>query len=228
MTGVPGPQPRIPRDPTDEELVAHVVAGDTAAFALLYDWYARPVYTLAAHALGPAEAEDVVQEAFLRLWRRAAQFDPHRGPVAPWFLAIARHEVRARLRRRTREQRLAIAADIDRILAAIPDPTSAIEDQVWQRERGERVLRALQTLPSEQRRVLVFAYFGEVSHATMAATLGWPLGTVKKRLRLGLQKLRQALAPGDAPMGDDSAGPDGPGPLAPTAARDRIEVDHGP
>ncbi len=80
MTGVPGPQPKIPPEPTDEALVAHVAAGDTAAFVLLYDRYARPVYTIAEHALGPAEAEDVVQEAFLRLWRRAAQFDPQGVP----------------------------------------------------------------------------------------------------------------------------------------------------
>lgn len=220
---------RKPSEPTDESLVARVVAGDLAAFTLLYERYERPVYVMATHMLGAQEAEDVVQEAFLRLWRRADQFDAARGRFAPWFLAIARHEVLARLRHRTREQRLALTGDIDDLLAAAKDPTVDIEDEAWRRERGDIVLHALNGLPSEQRRVLVLAYFGELSQATIAASLGWPLGTVKKRVRLGLQKLRRSLAPagdtGEAASSNGSAG--GDGRLAPARPREQVSVDDG-
>lgn len=216
-----------PPESTDEALVARVAAGALAAFELLYDRYDRPVYVMATHLLGAAEADDVVQEAFLRLWRSADQFDETRGRFAPWFLAIARHEALVRLRRRTREQRLALAEDIDRLLAAAPDPTIDVEEQVWRRERGDIVLQALNALPPEQRRVLVLAYFGELSQTTIAASLDWPLGTVKKRIRLGLQKLRQALAPcdaaGDTATGNGSASPDGK--ITPVRPRDRVPVD---
>ena len=215
-----------PPEPPDEALVAHVAAGDEAAFALLYDRYERPVYALAAHLLGAAEAEDAVPEAFLRLWRHAAQFDASRGRFAPWFLAVARHEVLARLRHRDREQRLALAKDVDRLLAAAPDPALDVEEQAWRRERGDLVLRALQDLPAEQRRVLVLAYFGELSQTTIAQALGWPLGTVKKRVRLGLQKLRAALAsPEAAGSGNVGASPNGRATAA--AHRDRVAVDDG-
>ena len=220
---------RTPVEPSDEALVALVVAGDLAAFTLLYERYERPVYILAAHALGAAEAEDVAQEIFLRLWYRAEQFDERRGRLAPWLLAIARHEVLARLRRRTREQRLALSEDIDRLIAAAADPTIDVEEEVGRRERGELVLRALQGLPAEQRRVLVLAYFGELSQATMAETLGWPLGTVKKRVRLGLRKLRQALGAhddaGEIPGSNGNVGRDGRS--FPARAQDRVSVDDG-
>jgi RNA polymerase sigma-70 factor (ECF subfamily) len=218
-----------PPEPTDEVLVVRVAAGDLAAFSLLYDRYDRPVYAIAAHLLGSAEADDVVQDVFLRLWRNAAQFDETRGRFAPWFLAIARHEVLARLRRRTREQRLALVEDIDRLLASAPDPTPEVEEQVWQRERGDLILQALNELPLEQRRVLVLAYFGDLSQTTIAESLGWPLGTVKKRIRLGLQKLRQALA--SCHVSGDSAGRNGrassEGKANPIQSHDRIPVDDG-
>ena len=212
-------------EPSDEVLVGRVAHGDLTAFSALYDRYDRPVYAMAAHLLGSAEAEEVVQETFLRLWRSAAQFDETRGRFAPWLLAIARHEVLARLRRRTQEQRLALAEDIDRLIATAPDPTIAVEEQVWRRERGDLILQALNELPPEQRRVLVLAYFGELSQTTIAASLGWPLGTVKKRVRLGLQKLRQVLASHDAAVDNGSVAPDGQ--IAPVRPRDRVPVDDG-
>ncbi len=217
---------RITPEPSDEALVSRVADGDLTAFSALYDRYDRPVYTMAAHLIGSAEAEEVVQEAFLRLWRSADQFDETRGRFAPWFFSISRHEVLARLRRRTREQRLALVEDVDRLLAAAPDPVIDVEEQVWRWERGDLLLQALNELPPEQRRVLVLAYFGELSQSTIAASLGWPLGTVKKRVRLGLQKLRQALAPRDVvSVRNGSASPGGQrGPVRP---RDRVSVDDG-
>jgi RNA polymerase sigma-70 factor, ECF subfamily len=212
-------------EPSDEALATRVADGDLTAFSALYDRYERPVYVMAAHLLGGAEAEEVVQETFLRLWRSAAQFDEARGRFAPWLLAIARHEVLARLRRRSREQRWALVEEIDRLLAATPDPAIDVEEQVWRRTRGDLILQALNELPAEQRRVLVLAYFGELSQATIAASLGWPLGTVKKRVRLGLQKLRQALAPHNAAADSGSVGSDGN--IAQIRPRDRVPVDDG-
>jgi RNA polymerase sigma-70 factor, ECF subfamily len=217
---------RITPEPSDEALVTRVAHGDLTAYSMLYDRYDRPVYAMAAHLLGSAEAEEVVQETFLRLWRSAAQFDETRGRFAPWLLAIARHEVLARLRRRTQEQRLALAEDIDRLIATAPDPAIDVEEQVWRRERGDLILQALNELPPEQRRVLVLAYFGELSQSTIAASLGWPLGTVKKRVRLGLQKLRQALAPRDVvSAGNGSTSSDGQ--IGLVRPHDRVSVDDG-
>ena len=217
---------RITPEPSDEALVARVAHGDLTAFSLLYDRYDRPVYAIAAHLLGAGEADDVVQEVFLRLWRSAAQFDETRGRFALWLLAIARHEVLARVRQRSREQRLALAEDIDRLIATAPDRAVDVEEQVWRRERGDLILQALNELPAEQRRVLVLAYFGELSQSTIAASLGWPLGTVKKRVRLGLQKLRQALAPCDVvAAGNGSASSDGQ--IGLVRPHDRVSVDDG-
>jgi RNA polymerase sigma-70 factor, ECF subfamily len=227
-TGATVPEPWLTSpEPSDEALVGRVANGDLTAFSLLYDRYDRPVYAIAAHLLGAGEADDVVQEVFLRLWRSAAQFEETRGRFAPWLLAIARHEVLARVRRRSREQRLALAEDIDRLIATAPDPTIAVEDQVWRRERGDLILQALNELPPEQRRVLVLAYFGELSQTTIAASLDCPLGTVKKRLRLGLHKLRQALAPHDAieSIGGSNGSAEADGTITPVRQRDRVPVD---
>jgi RNA polymerase sigma-70 factor, ECF subfamily len=221
---------RIAPEPSDEALVTRVAHGDLTAFSALYDRYDRPVYAMAAHLLGASEADDVVQEVFLRLWRSAAQFEATRGRFAPWLLAIARHEVLARVRRRTLEQRLSLADDIDRLIATAPDHAIDVEEQVWRRERCDLILQALNELPPEQRRVLVLAYFGGLSQSMIAASLGWPLGTVKKRVRLGLQKLRQNLGPRD--IAENTAGANGgvlpDGKITPAPIRDRVRVDDGP
>jgi RNA polymerase sigma-70 factor (ECF subfamily) len=164
-----------------------------AAFTVLYDRYARPVYVVAAYMLGSAEAEEAVQELFLRLWRKAEQFDPSRGSFNNWFMAISRHHLRDQLRRRSHQQRVVAAEQIDQLLIEVVDPNVDVEQEVWQRQRGAALLNALRSLPAEQRRAIVLAYFGGFSQTTIAERLGWPLGTVKKRVRLGLQKLRAFL-----------------------------------
>ena len=181
-------------DPTDEALAARVATGDVAAFGLLYDRYARPIYALAAHLLGQADAEEIAQEVFLRLWHKAGQFDPARGAFGAWFMAIARHRVLAELATRGRHRQFAAAEAIDDLLAQTSDPAADVEEQAWRRESGDAALRAVERLPEEQRRVIVLAYFGGLSQSAIARHLDLPLGTVKKRTRLGLQKLRAALA----------------------------------
>jgi RNA polymerase sigma-70 factor, ECF subfamily len=188
----------ISSEPADEALAALIAKGDVAALSLIYDRYSRPVYALAAHLLGLDEAEDVVQETFLRLWLKADQFDAERGSFAAWFMAIARYESMARLRRLSLERRFSVAEDVENILATKADPGPGTEETVWGREQGELVLRALDELPSEQRAVLVLAYFGDLTQSAISERLQVPLGTVKKRISLGMQKLRTALVPNQA------------------------------
>jgi RNA polymerase sigma-70 factor (ECF subfamily) len=184
---------------SDASLAARVADGDVGAWSSLYDRYAPAVYAFAAHTLGRDHAEDLVQEAFLRLWRNAASFEPQRGAFSSWFYAVVRHRIQDELRHRRREERLMVAADADDLLAETPIPGVDVEETVAQRERGREVLRALQSLPPDQRRVLVLAYFGAgLSQSSIADYLGWPLGTVKKRIRLGLRKLHSLLVADDA------------------------------
>jgi len=178
---------------TDEELTARVAQRDVAAFSSLYDRYARIVYVLAAHTLGQVDAEEVVQEVFLRLWSKAGQFDPERGSFRGWFLAVARHFVLGRLHQRDHLQRLLAVGEIESLLAEAVDPALAPDEAADHREYSKAILRALEGLPPDQRRVLVLTYFGGFSQSSLAQQLGWPLGTVKKRIRLGLQKLRATL-----------------------------------
>jgi len=180
--------------PSDEELAAAVARGDVDAFAALYDRYAARVYAWSAHLVGPSNAEDVVQEVFLRLWDKAGQFDPARGRFVTWFMAIARHHLIGVAKKRSAQRRMAAAAEIEELLSRVVDERADTERDAIERDLGDSVVRALTDIPPEQRRVLVLAYFGGLSQSEIARLLAEPLGTVKKRTRLGLQKLRLALA----------------------------------
>jgi RNA polymerase sigma-70 factor (ECF subfamily) len=184
---MPGPADRARSDALLAEQVAH---GDVAAFETLYERYVHEVYALAAHVLGRAAAEEAVQDIFLRLWERAGQFEPRRGPFGGWFMSLARHRVIDEIRRRPLQE--IPFADIEELIAS-PRELDDVESDVWRKERGTRILGALRSLPTEQRRVLVLSYFGGLSQRAIAQMLGWPLGTVKKRIRLGLEKLRVSL-----------------------------------
>ena len=179
-------------EPSDEALVARVAEGDVGAFATLYDRYGTRAYAWAAHLLGVGEADDVTQEVFLKLWRRANTFDPARGRFAPWFGAVARHQILARARRLGLERRTLAAEEIEELLGQIPDPSPPLESMAWKSERDGVLAAAVRDLPAEQRRVIVLAYFGGLSQSEIAALTATPLGTVKKRTRLALQKLRRA------------------------------------
>lgn len=178
----------------DNALVLRVAQGDVIAFGLLYDRYVRTVYALAMHLLGASEAEEAVQDIFLRLWNKADQFDGTRGSFAGWFMTIARNHAFRALSVRSRRQRIESAEDIDRLLARKVDPTVDVEEQAWVHVQERAALLALNELPVEQRRVLVLAYFSGLSQSAIAQHLDVPLGTIKKRTQLGLRKLRQTLA----------------------------------
>jgi RNA polymerase sigma-70 factor (ECF subfamily) len=178
----------------DEVLAARVAKREVAAWSSLYDRYAPGVYALAAHLLGRDQAEEIVQDSFLRLWQKAGLFDPRRGSFRGWFFGVVRHRIQDELRHRSREERLLVAGEVAQLLAEAVDPQVDVEEAVARRERGSAVLHALQRLPAEQRSVLVLAYFGGgLSQVSIAEYLGCPLGTVKKRTSLGLGKLRALL-----------------------------------
>ncbi len=181
---------RLTPEDSDEVLVERVACRDVTAFTTLYDRYAPTIYTLAMHLLGAADAEETVQEVFLRLWNKAHQYDGERGSFRSWFMTIAHNCVKDELGRRNREDRLCVVDTVDELLSNMADPHVDVTQAVWLNERQETLLRGLRRLPAEQRRAIMLAYFGGFSQASIAQQMSWPLGTVKKRIRLGLQKLR--------------------------------------
>jgi len=183
----------------DESLTARVAVGDVAAFTQLYERYAQRIYAWCVHTVGPGRAEDAVQDIFLRLWQAAAQFDPARGRFVTWFFAVARHHLVHELRKAGVRRRADVAAEIAEVFAA---PTADPEEVASARDEAIALARALARLPEEQRQVLAMAYFGGLSQSQIAAHLAVPLGTVKKRIRLGMGKLRAALQPADAALGE--------------------------
>lgn len=178
----------------DSELARRVAAKDRAAFLALYDRYAGRVYGLCLRVLRePGAAEEVSQETFLKLWARAGQFDPRRGALLSWLLTIARRTALDRLRREARRPALQDQADADDIFRHIPDPATQSEEARWGTLR-----MALQQLPAAQRAAIELAYYQGLSHREIAEHLEVPLGTVKTRLRLGMQRLRRDWLTPDA------------------------------
>jgi RNA polymerase sigma-70 factor (ECF subfamily) len=176
----------------DERLIARVVEGDRRAFELLYDRYAATVFGLTLKMLGDREvAEDAVQEIFLRVWRRLGSFDRSRA-FAPWLFGIAHNYCIDELRRRKVRPQSVYEDDENPILSEIPDEIDVGETAILA-EQGQIVRSALEQLPEEQRQTLLLAYFGGLTQQEIAVKLGNPLGTVKTRMRLGLQKLRAVL-----------------------------------
>ncbi len=174
--------------PTDGELLDQVVAGNKTAFELLYDRHSRAAYGLAYRVLGePGMAEDTVQDAFLTVWRQAATYGHARGSVRSWLLAIVHHRAVDYVRHRHDDRK----QDIEDI-TVLPDVIDTGE-QAQLNVEGELVREALKTLPLDQQRSLTMAYFGGYTHDEIARMLGIPLGTVKGRLRIGMQKLRGHL-----------------------------------
>lgn len=176
----------------DERLIARVAEGDRRAFELLYDRYAATVFGLTLKMLGDREvAEDAVQEIFWRVWRRLGSFDRSRA-FAPWLFGIAHNYCIDELRRRKVRPQSVYEDDDNALLSDIPDELNIAETAVLA-EQGRIVRSALDQLPEEQRQTLLLAYFGGLTQQEIAVRLGNPLGTVKTRMRLGLQKLRALL-----------------------------------
>lgn len=175
----------------DESLVAGIAAGDSAAMTALVRRYQRRVYGLARLVLtDPTAAEDVAQEAFLRVWRHAETYDPRRASVTSWLLTITRNLAIDAVRLRRAEP-----TDPAAMLALqLPDPARSPEDRAAGAEDVRRVRAALRDLPVEQARAVVRATFLGQTAAEIAAIESIPLGTAKTRVRTGLGRLRAALA----------------------------------
>ena len=184
------------RPADDAALIARMRDGDERALGELYDRWEDAVRVCALSIVDEAaEAEDVVEDVFWQAWRQSSRFDADRGSVGAWLMTIARSRAldRARARRRSRETAGIEELDQGGADAAI----SASSDPLADAERGERsrmVRDALRTLPAEQRESLELAYFEGLSQTEIAERTGHPLGTVKTRMRLAMQKLRASLS----------------------------------
>ncbi len=197
--GAVAPSTPVPRPPAtaaertrDRELLERVAQGDVTALRVLYDEHAPRAMAIATRVLRSLQdAEDVVQETFLDLWRRAAQFDPQRGGAVAWVVTIARSRAIDRLRALgTAGRAVEEATDGGELVpAAFPAPHLETE----RRRDRDRVGRALEALPAEQRRTIELAYFEGLSQTEIASRTGSPLGTVKMRVKLAIAKLTALL-----------------------------------
>ncbi len=179
----------------DEELMPLVGRKDPEAFEVLYDRHGGVAYSLAYRIVGErGAAEDVTQEAFISIWRSGARFDATRGSVRSWLLSVVRNRAIDFLRSRAGKAPK-LSFDDDAILEQRPSGELTDEEALRHETAGE-VRGALGHLPGDQSKVIELAYFGGFSHSEIAGILGVPLGTVKGRMRLGLEKIRGELAEG--------------------------------
>jgi RNA polymerase sigma-70 factor (ECF subfamily) len=180
----------------DEELMARLSFRDLGAFRVLYKRYSSLVYSASLRVLrDPTLAEDIVQEIFLRIWRRPESYVSERGKFATWLTSVTRNRAVDEIRSRNRRYRHETASpeeqqwDVPGDERDDPALTAELSDQ------RRLILAAMSGLPPEQKKVIELAYFGGLTQQEIAERLQQPLGTVKTRIRLGMQKLRAALTP---------------------------------
>lgn len=182
--------PRPPED-DDAELVRRIADGDGDALAQLFDLHSPVVLGLLSRMLGArSEAEEVLQEAFLQVWTQADRYDPARSSARGWILMLARSRALDRLRRREARRRREEDSVEESDMSVHPVGTERLEES----ETRNRVGSALGVLSAEQRRCIELAFFEGLTHTQIADRLKAPLGTVKSRILLGMNKLRQALS----------------------------------
>jgi RNA polymerase sigma-70 factor (ECF subfamily) len=183
-------KPRYPHL-ADEDLMVLVGGGDPHAFAALYDRYFRLAYSVAHKLSGEKHsAEDLTQDAFLKVWRSAESYRPGRGSVRTWILSVVRNQNIDQLRARARRRRMREKVEASAAASAPRYEPSEAFAQAWHHARLGRLREALCTLPHGQQQVLELAHFWGLTHKEIAERLQLPPGTVKGRLRLGLKKLR--------------------------------------
>jgi RNA polymerase sigma-70 factor (ECF subfamily) len=173
----------------DRRLLGRIARGDSNALRQLYGKVSDRAMAIALRVLKDrAEAEDVVQDTFLEVWKRAGQYEPSRGGAAAWIVTIARSRAIDRLRSHGRSARA-----VQGNATEPPPPSPDGPDLAAQRRDRERVLGAMSSLPAEQRRVIELAYFDGLTQTEIASLLQEPLGTVKTRVRLAMAKLADLL-----------------------------------
>ena len=171
----------------DHQLVKRVAQGDERAFLTLYDCYVSRVHALTLRILGePMMAEEATQDTFLKLWSRAHTYLAERGSLLLWLLTIARRTALDRLRLEARRPMLSDSNDPTKAWETIPDGDGFPEENRWRSMHF-----AVQALSPEHRQVIELAYYQGLSQSEIAEVLGWPIGTVKTRLRVAMERLRQ-------------------------------------
>lgn len=174
---------------TDERLLGLIGTRDGEALAALYDRYHREAFSLAYRIVNDMEqAEDIIQEAFLSVWRSAGSYDVQRGHPRGWLLSIVHHRAINVVTRRPQERS---ALQLDEGLSS--SEQAEVWRQVYERMRNEEIRAAVAQLPEEQRITVELAYFGGLSHSQIAERLEVPLGTIKSRIRLAFRKLHAFL-----------------------------------
>jgi RNA polymerase sigma-70 factor (ECF subfamily) len=189
------PAPRPEADASDGALVRRVADGDDSALEALYERYGRPAFALARRITGESVfAEEVVQEVFLALWRDPEKYNPDRGGFPSWLLATTHHKAVDAVRREetVRRRRATLAEEAVSYTSTASD-LPPVEDAVWAGLRGERVRKALGSLPAPQREALVLAYYAGYTQREIAERTNTPLGTVKTRMLAGMRRLRDLL-----------------------------------
>lgn len=177
----------------DRDLVQRIELGDQDAFRRLFRRYAPSAMGLAQRvARRPFLAEEIVQEAFLAVWRNPAGYDERRGSVKSWLMGMVHHRA-VDLVRREETQRRRAQDPRAREASTAPDPAESVVDEIGAPQERAAVRSALEGLPAEQRRVIELMYFDGLSQSKIAEQLGLPLGTVKSRTLLGMRRLRTAL-----------------------------------
>ena len=181
---------------SDEALLARLTQRDADALDALYTRYGRLAFALAYRVVGsPEAAEDVVQEAFLSVWRNAASYQQVRGQVRGWLLTVVRNRAIDSLR--ARESRPKAGGTLDDLGWLVADDSDPADDAL-RRVEAARIREALTALPPEQRQTVELAFFSGLSYPEVAEKMGAPLGTVKSRMRLALERLRGLLLAEDA------------------------------
>jgi RNA polymerase sigma-70 factor (ECF subfamily) len=188
-------------DFSDAEVIALIASGETRALEVLYDRYSRVVYSFAVRIVSdPQLAEEVLQEVFFRVWQQGSAFQSSRGSLITWLLSITHNLAIDEVRKRNRRPQKADSEDPELVLGSVADTSADIEEEVWLSGVRSAINTALARLPAEQRDVIELAYFRGMTQREIADVLGQPLGTIKTRMRLGLQKLREQLGDSEHEM----------------------------
>jgi len=177
---------------TDEELMAELAAGRQEALQALHQRLAPLVFHIACRSLDASAAEEITQDVFLRVWQKAGAFDPARGSFRSWVLQITHRRVLNEFRERGRRPRLDGQSELALVDVSAHDPGA--EEHLWAEYQKSAIRRALAALPQEQGQALRLAFFQDLTHEQMASFLELPLGTVKGRIRLALEKLNTPLS----------------------------------
>ena len=186
----------LPSQPEIDRLVARLCVGEVEALETLYDCYAGQVYGFLLRSVEPGVAEELLQDVFLTLWQKAAQYDATLGSFNAWFFTLVRHRLYDVLRKQPK-LRIESLFSLLEVSQAQPDfwedNQVGTEELVLQLLRTEEIRQALRELPIEQRQIIFMTYFGGFSQRELADQLNLPVSTVKGRARLGLKRLRQLV-----------------------------------